>query len=202
MLFEGTPTYPHGDRYWAVVAKYKVSIFYTAPTAIRLLLAMGDELVTKHDRSSLRLLGTVGEPINHEAWMWYHDVVGEKRCPIMDTWWQTETGAHMITPLPGVTTLKPGSAAKPFFGVVPVLLDEEGMELVGEAEGLLCIKQAWPSMARTIAGDHERYQQTYFSMVPGMYFTGDGARRDSDGYFWILGRVDDVINVWEGGKQG
>ena len=156
VLFEGTPTFPEGDRYWAVVAKYNVSIFYTAPTAIRLLLAMGDELVKRHDRSSLRLLGTVGEPINHEAWVWYHEVVGEKRCPIMDTWWQTETGAHMITPLPGVTTLKPGSATKPFFGVVPAICDEKGNELEGEAEGLLCIKQAWPSMARTVAGDHER----------------------------------------------
>lgn len=195
LMFEGVPTYPSASRCWDVCDKHNVSIFYTAPTAIRALMGQGDELVTKTSRKSLRLLGTVGEPINPEAWEWYYRVVGEERCPIMDTWWQTETGAHMITPLPGVTDLKPGSATKPFFGVEPVLIDQEGNEIDGVGEGSLAIKSSWPSQIRTVYGDHERMVQTYFSTYPGYYFTGDGARRDEDGYYWITGRVDDVLNV-------
>ncbi|WNO08144.1 acetate--CoA ligase [Teredinibacter sp. KSP-S5-2] len=195
LMFEGVPTYPSASRCWDVCDKHNVSIFYTAPTAIRALMGQGDELVTKTSRKSLRLLGTVGEPINPEAWEWYYRVVGEERCPIIDTWWQTETGAHMITPLPGVTDLKPGSATKPFFGVEPVLIDQEGNEIDGVGEGSLAIKSSWPSQIRTVYGDHERMVQTYFSTYPGYYFTGDGARRDEDGYYWITGRVDDVLNV-------
>ncbi|WP_075186570.1 acetate--CoA ligase [Teredinibacter haidensis] len=195
LMFEGVPTYPSAARCWEVVDKHNVAIFYTAPTAIRALMGQGDEFVTNTSRKSLRILGTVGEPINPEAWEWYHNVVGEGRCPIMDTWWQTETGAHMLTPLPGAIDLKPGSATLPFFGVEPAILDAEGQELDGEAEGSLVIKSSWPSQIRTVYGDHDRLIQTYFSTYPGYYFTGDGARRDADGYYWITGRVDDVINV-------
>lgn len=195
LMFEGVPTYPDASRCWQVCDKHKVNIFYTAPTAIRALMGQGDEFVTKTSRSSLRVLGTVGEPINPEAWEWYHNIVGEGRCPIMDTWWQTETGAHMLTPLPGATALKPGSATLPFFGVEPVLLDGEGNIIEGEGEGSLAIKSSWPSQIRTVYGDHERLIQTYFSTYKGYYFTGDGARRDADGYYWITGRVDDVLNV-------
>ena len=196
LMFEGIPTYPDVSRFWQVCDKHNVSIFYTAPTAIRALMAAGDEPVKKTSRASLRLLGTVGEPINPEAWLWYHNVIGDGRCPIVDTWWQTETGAHMITPLPGATTAKPGSATFPFFGVQPVLLDDEGNELEGNpASGNLAIKAPWPSMMRTLYGDHKRFYETYFAMFKGYYFTGDGARRDEDGYYWITGRVDDVLNV-------
>ena len=196
LMFEGIPTYPDVSRFWKVCEKHNVSIFYTAPTAIRALMAAGDEPVKKTSRASLRLLGTVGEPINPEAWLWYHNVIGDGRCPIVDTWWQTETGAHMITPLPGATTAKPGSATFPFFGVQPVLLDDEGNELEGNpASGNLAIKAPWPSMMRTLYGDHKRFYETYFAMFKGYYFTGDGARRDEDGYYWITGRVDDVLNV-------
>ncbi|GIL91937.1 hypothetical protein Vretimale_18561 [Volvox reticuliferus] len=195
VLFEGVPTWPDAGRCWSIVDKYKVTIFYTAPTAIRALHAKGDAFVTRHSRSSLRLLGSVGEPINPEAWRWYYEVVGCGRCPIMDTWWQTETGAHMITPLPGATPLKPGCATLPFFGVEPAVLDEKGNELQGPCEGMLVIKRPWPSMMRTVAGDHKRFEQTYFSAYKGYYFTGDGCRRDADGYYWITGRVDDVLNV-------
>jgi len=196
LMFEGVPTYPDAGRFWDVCDKHNVATFYTAPTAIRALMACGDDLVTRSSRKSLRLLGTVGEPINPEAWNWYHRVVGEERCPIVDTWWQTETGAHMLTPLPGVTPLKPGSATKPFFGVQPCLLDDEGKEIEGNpASGNLAIKHPWPSQMRTIFGDHRRFYETYFSMFKGYYFTGDGARRDEDGYYWITGRVDDVLNV-------
>jgi len=195
LMFEGVPTYPDVSRCWQVVDKYNVAIFYTAPTAIRALMAAGSEPVTKCSRKSLRVLGTVGEPINPEAWEWYYKVVGDSRCPIVDTWWQTETGAHMLTPLPGATALKPGSATKPFFGVQPVLLDAEGKEIDGPGEGSLAIKASWPSQIRTVYGDHKRLVDTYFSTYPGYYFTGDGARRDEDGYYWITGRVDDVLNV-------
>ncbi|GAX81716.1 hypothetical protein CEUSTIGMA_g9144.t1 [Chlamydomonas eustigma] len=195
VLFEGVPTWPDAGRCWQIVDKLKVTIFYTAPTAIRALNAKGDSYVTKYSRSSLRLLGSVGEPINPEAWRWYYEVVGNSRCPIMDTWWQTETGAHMITPLVGSTPLKPGSATLPFFGVEPCICDEKGNEIHGEGEGLLMIKRPWPSIMRTVAGNHDRFEKTYFGMFKGMYFTGDGCRRDSDGYYWIIGRVDDVINV-------
>ncbi|OOY96309.1 acetate--CoA ligase [Solemya velum gill symbiont] len=196
LMFEGIPTYPDISRFWQVVDKHNVASFYTAPTAIRSLMGAGDEPVKKTSRKSLRLLGTVGEPINPEAWEWYHNVVGDERCPIVDTWWQTETGAHMLTPLPGATPLKPGSATNPFFGVAPVLLDDQGNEIEGNpAEGNLAIKQPWPSMMRTVYGDHKRFFETYFAMFKGYYFTGDGARRDEDGYYWITGRVDDVLNV-------
>ncbi|MBY6211794.1 acetate--CoA ligase [Microbulbifer agarilyticus] len=195
LMFEGVPTYPDASRCWQVVEKHKVNTFYTAPTAIRALMGAGDDFVTKCDRSSLKLLGTVGEPINPEAWEWYHNVVGENRCPIVDTWWQTETGAHMITPLPGATAMKPGSATRPFFGVQPALLDEKGREIDGEGEGALVMKASWPSMIRSVYGDHQRMIDTYFSTFPGYYFTGDGARRDADGYYWITGRIDDVLNV-------
>ena len=196
LMFEGIPTYPDISRFWQVCDKHDVSIFYTAPTAIRSLMAAGEEPVKKTKRSALRLLGTVGEPINPEAWDWYYRVVGESRCPIVDTWWQTETGGHMLTPLPGATPLKPGSATFPFFGVEPVLLDEEGNEIDGNpAQGNLAIKRPWPGQLRTIYGDHNRFYETYFSTYKGYYFTGDGAKRDADGYYWITGRVDDVLNV-------
>ncbi|RCL80486.1 MAG: acetate--CoA ligase [SAR116 cluster bacterium] len=195
LMFEGVPTYPDSGRFWQVVEKHKVSIFYTAPTAIRALMRDGDAPVKKHDRSSLRLLGSVGEPINPEAWMWYHKVVGDERCPIVDTWWQTETGGILITPLPGAIATKPGSATKPFFGIQPVIVDTDNRELEGVAEGNLCINQSWPGQMRTVYGDHKRFVETYFSAFEGRYFSGDGARRDSDGYFWITGRVDDVLNV-------
>ena len=195
LMFEGVPTYPDSSRFWRIVDKHAVNIFYTAPTAIRALMGQGDEPVRCTDRSSLRLLGTVGEPINPEAWEWYYNVVGDGRCPVVDTWWQTETGGILITPLPGATDLKPGSATRPFFGVVPALVDDEGNELEGAASGNLVIKRSWPGQMRTVYGDHERFVQTYFSSFPGYYTTGDGARRDEDGYFWITGRVDDVINV-------
>jgi len=195
LMFEGVPTYPDASRFWQVIDKHQVNQFYTAPTAIRALMGAGDSYVEKTSRESLKLLGTVGEPINPEAWDWYHRVVGDSRCPIVDTWWQTETGAHMLTPLPGVTELKPGSATQPFFGVQPILLDSEGSEIKGEGEGLLMIKASWPSQIRSVYGDHQRCVDTYFSPYPGYYFTGDGAKRDADGYYWITGRVDDVLNV-------
>jgi acetyl-CoA synthetase len=195
LMFEGIPTYPDAGRFWEVCEKHKVNIFYTAPTALRALMAQGDDFVKRSDLSSLRTLGSVGEPINPEAWEWYYRVVGNDRCPIVDTWWQTETGGIMITPLPGATDLKPGSATRPFFGVRPALLDEEGNELEGAASGNLVITHSWPGQMRTIFGDQERFHETYFSMYPGQYFTGDGCRRDEDGYYWITGRVDDVINV-------
>jgi acetyl-CoA synthetase len=195
LMFEGVPTYPDASRFWQVIDKHQVNQFYTAPTAIRALMGAGKEAVEKTSRSSLKLLGTVGEPINPEAWQWYYQVVGESRCPIVDTWWQTETGAHMLTPLPGATELKPGSASQPFFGVQPVLLDPAGDEIEGAGEGLLMIKSSWPSQIRSVYGDHKRCIDTYFSAYPGYYFTGDGARRDEDGYYWITGRVDDVLNV-------
>ena len=195
MMFEGVPNYPTTSRFWEVCDKHKVNVIYTAPTAIRALMQGGDAPVKKTSRKSLRLLGTVGEPINPEAWEWYYHVVGEDRCPIVDTWWQTETGGILITPLPGATRLKPGSATRPFFGVIPQLVDAEGKELEGAASGNLCIADAWPGMMRTVYGDHERFVQTYFSTYIGRYFTGDGCRRDEDGYYWITGRVDDVINV-------
>ncbi|WP_262693283.1 acetate--CoA ligase [Kordiimonas aquimaris] len=195
LVFEGVPTYPDAGRFWQVCEKHKVNIFYTAPTALRALMRLGDEPVKAHDRSSIRLLGSVGEPINPEAWLWYHRVVGEERCPIVDTWWQTETGGVMISPLPGATDLKPGSASKPFFGVQPALVDADGRFLEGATSGNLVIKDSWPGQMRTVYGDHERFIQTYFSAYDGLYFTGDGCRRDEDGYYWITGRVDDVINV-------
>lgn len=195
LMFEGVPTYPDASRCWQVIDKHGVNSFYTAPTAIRALMGAGNDYVTKTSRASLRILGSVGEPINPEAWEWYYHVVGDSRCPIMDTWWQTETGAHMLTPLPGAIDLKPGSATVPFFGVQPVLLDAEGKEIIGAGEGNLCIKAAWPSQIRTVYGDHQRCIDTYYSTYPGYYFTGDGARRDADGYYWITGRVDDVLNV-------
>lgn len=195
LMFEGIPTYPDASRCWQVVDKHQVNIFYTAPTAIRALMATGNEYLDKTSRQSLKLLGTVGEPINPEAWEWYYQDVGGSRCPIVDTWWQTETGAHMLTPLPGATELKPGSATLPFFGIQPVLLDNEGKEIEGEGSGNLAIKHSWPSQIRSIYGNHQRMIDTYFSTYPGYYFTGDGARRDKDGYYWITGRVDDVLNV-------
>ena len=195
LMFEGVPTYPDAGRFWQVVDKHQVNIFYTAPTALRALMGQGDEFVKKHDRSSLRVLGSVGEPINPEAWEWYYHVVGEGRCPIADTWWQTETGGILIAPYPGATALKPGSATRPCFGVEPCLVDDQGNELEGAVSGALCIKRSWPGQMRTVYGDHERFIDTYFKMFPGKYFTGDGARRDEDGYYWITGRVDDVINV-------
>ncbi|MDD9810877.1 MAG: acetate--CoA ligase [Gammaproteobacteria bacterium] len=195
LMFEGLPTWPDAGRFWQVVDKHQVNIFYTAPTALRALMGQGDAPVRKHRRDSLRILGTVGEPINPEAWEWYYHVVGEARCPVVDTWWQTETGGIMITPLPGVTALKPGSATLPFFGVQPALLDSDGNELDGAAAGNLVIKNSWPGQMRTVYGDHQRFIDTYFKAHPGHYTTGDGARRDADGYYWITGRVDDVINV-------
>lgn len=195
LMFEGVPTYPDASRFWQVIDKYNVNIFYTAPTAIRSLMAAGDEFVTRTSRKSLRVLGSVGEPINPEAWRWYHEVVGNSQCPIVDTWWQTETGGHLITPLAGVTDLKPGSASFPFYGVQPVILDKDGKELEGEAEGVLCIKDSWPGQMRSVYGDHKRFIETYFSQYAGYYFSGDGAKRDAEGYYWITGRVDDVLNV-------
>ncbi|HEX4881992.1 MAG TPA: acetate--CoA ligase [Porticoccaceae bacterium] len=195
LVFEGVPTWPDAARFWQVIDKHGVNQFYTAPTALRALMGAGDDFVTRTSRQSLKLLGTVGEPINPEAWNWYHRVVGESRCPIVDTWWQTETGGHMLTPLPGATDLKPGSATLPFFGVQPALLDAEGREIAGAGEGSLVIKASWPGQIRTVFGDHQRMLDTYFSTYPGYYFTGDGARRDADGYYWITGRVDDVLNV-------
>ena len=195
LMFEGVPNYPDSSRFWQVVDKHQVNIFYTAPTAIRSLMREGEAPVRATSRASLRVLGSVGEPINPEAWLWYHRIVGEERCPIVDTWWQTETGGIMISPLPGATALKPGSATLPLPGVSPVIVDGEGQVIEGAGEGNLCIAAPWPGMMRTLYGDHERFVQTYFSMFPGKYFTGDGARRDADGYWWITGRVDDVINV-------
>ena len=195
VMFEGVPNYPDSSRFWRVCDKHGVNVFYTAPTAIRALMREGDGPVKRTSRESVRLLGTVGEPINPEAWNWYYDVVGDGRCPIVDTWWQTETGGICITPLPGATDLKPGSAARPFFGVRPVIVDTDGNEIEGACEGNLCIADSWPGQMRTVFRDHERFVQTYFSQYPGRYFTGDGCRRDEDGYYWITGRVDDVINV-------
>ena len=195
LVFEGVPTFPDASRFWQVCDKHRVNTFYTAPTALRSLMRMGEEPVKKTSRESLRLLGTVGEPINPEAWEWYYHVVGDGRCPIVDTWWQTETGGHMITPLPGATKLKPGSATRPFFGVSPAIVDQEGNIQEGAAEGNLVITHPWPGQMRTVFGDHQRFIDTYFSTYPGMYFTGDGARRDEDGYYWITGRVDDIIIV-------
>lgn len=195
LMFEGVPNYPNWSRCWQIVDKYKVNIFYTAPTAIRSMMREGDGPVKATSRQSLRILGSVGEPINPEAWNWYYRVVGNENCPIVDTWWQTETGGILITPLPGATDLKPGSATRPFFGVKPAIVDNEGKILEGEAEGNLCILDSWPGQMRTVYGDHERFKQTYFAQFPGKYFSGDGARRDKDGYYWITGRVDDVLNV-------
>ncbi|SES43870.1 acetate--CoA ligase [Rhizobium sp. NFR03] len=195
LMFEGVPNHPDQGRFWEIIDKHQVNIFYTAPTAIRSLMGAGDAFVTRSSRKSLRILGTVGEPINPEAWQWYHDVVGDGRCPVVDTWWQTETGGHMITPLPGATPLKPGSATLPFFGIRPELVDAEGNVLEGAADGNLCIADSWPGQMRTVYGDHERFIQTYFSTYKGKYFTGDGCKRDADGYYWITGRVDDVLNV-------
>jgi acetyl-CoA synthetase len=194
-MFEGVPNYPTPSRFWEVIDKHKVNIFYTAPTAIRALMRDGDAPVTKTSRASLRLLGSVGEPINPEAWQWYHRVIGDGRCPIVDTWWQTETGGHLITPLPGATDLKPGSATKPLPGVVPEIVDSEGKVLEGAATGNLVIAESWPGQMRSLYGDHQRFIDTYFKTYPNKYFTGDGCRRDEDGYYWITGRVDDVINV-------
>jgi acetyl-CoA synthetase len=195
LIFEGVPNYPDPSRFWQVVDKHNVRIFYTAPTAIRALMREGEEYVRRTSRRSLRILGTVGEPINPEAWLWYFDHVGEQRCPIVDTWWQTETGGILITPIPGATPLKPGSATRPFFGIEPVIVDNDHNVINGPGEGNLCIARAWPGMMRTVFGDHQRFVQTYFSTFPGLYFTGDGARRDEDGFYWLTGRVDDVINV-------
>ena len=195
LMFEGVPNYPTSSRFWEVVDKHKVNIFYTAPTALRALMAEGEAPVKKTNRGSLRILGTVGEPINPEAWNWYNEIVGDKRCPIVDTWWQTETGGILITPLPGAIDAKPGSATKPFFGIKPVLVDNDNNELNGEAEGNLCIEMSWPGQMRSVYGDHQRFVDTYFKTFPGRYFSGDGCRRDKDGYYWITGRVDDVINV-------
>ncbi|WP_396643625.1 acetate--CoA ligase [Methylomonas sp. 2B] len=195
LMFEGVPTYPEPDRFWQVIDKHRVNIFYTAPTAIRALMAQGDAYVQRTGRDSLRVLGSVGEPINPEAWEWYYRVVGDQRCPVVDTWWQTETGGILITPLPGATALKPGSATLPFFGIQPAILDPEGHPLDGEAEGILVLTFPWPGQARSVYGDHQRFVDTYFSKFPGYYFAGDGARRDADGYYWITGRIDDVLNV-------
>ncbi len=195
LMFEGVPNYPDSSRFWQVIDKHGVNIFYTAPTAIRALMRDGDDPVKRTSRATLRLLGSVGEPINPEAWLWYHRVVGDGRCPIVDTWWQTETGGILISPLPGAVKLKPGSATRPFFGIEPCLVDAAGNELEGAASGNLCLKNSWPGQARTIYGDHQRFIDTYFTAYPGKYFTGDGCRRDADGYYWITGRVDDVINV-------
>jgi acetyl-CoA synthetase len=195
LMFEGVPNYPDPSRFWQIVDKHNVRIFYTAPTAIRALMREGEEYVVRTSRRSLRILGTVGEPINPEAWLWYYDHVGEQRCPIVDTWWQTETGGILITPIPGATPLKPGSATRPFFGVEPVIVDNDHNVISGPGEGNLCIARAWPGIMRTVFGDHPRFIQTYFSTFPGLYFTGDGARRDEDGFYWLTGRVDDVINV-------
>ncbi|MDC0980872.1 acetate--CoA ligase [Candidatus Pseudothioglobus singularis] len=195
LMFEGIPNYPDASRFWQVIDKHQVNIFYTAPTAIRALMGAGNELVQKTSRSSLKILGTVGEPINPEAWEWYYSVVGEERCPVVDTWWQTETGGHMITPMPFATELKPGSATKPFFGVEPQVLTESGEVLEGEASGVLVLARSWPGQMRTLYNNHERFMEAYFSTYPGKYFAGDGVKRDADGYYWITGRVDDVLNI-------
>jgi acetyl-CoA synthetase len=195
MMYEGAPNFPDNGRFWKIIDDHKVSVLYTAPTAIRAFIKWGDEWVHKHSLASLRLLGTVGEPINPEAWMWYHREIGKERCPIVDTWWQTETGTIMISPIPGAIATKPGSATRPFFGIVPEVVTKEGEPVPLGQGGLLVIRKPWPSMARTVWGDEERYRQTYFSQIPGSYFTGDGARWDADGYYWLMGRVDDVINV-------
>ena len=195
VMYEGAPNWPDEGRFWELIEKYRVSIFYTAPTAIRAFVKWGDDWPNRHDLSSLRLLGTVGEPINPEAWMWYHKVIGQERCPIVDTWWQTETGGIMISPLPGITATKPGSCTRPLPGVVPDIVTKDGQTVPGTNGGLLVMKQPWPSMLRTLYGDHDRFVQTYFSEIPGCYFAGDGARRDEDGYYWVMGRVDDVLNV-------
>src|SRR5690606_11932713 len=195
LMFEGVPTYPDASRFWQVIDKHQVNIFYTAPTAIRALMRLGEEPVKQASRRSLKLLGSVGEPINPQAWEWYHRVVGDGRCTIVDTWWQTETGGILISPLPGAIAQKPGSATLPFFGVQPALVDNEGVLLEGEAEGNLVITDSWPGQMRTVYGAHQRFIDTYFKTFPGMYCTGDGARRDADGYYWITGRVDDVLNV-------
>ena len=195
LVFEGVPNYPDAGRFWQVCDKHQVNIFYTAPTALRALMREGDNFVTKYNRKSLKLLGSVGEPINPEAWLWYHKVVGDSRCPIVDTWWQTETGGILISPQPGAIDLKPGSATKPFYGIKPVIVDDKGNELKGECSGTLCMSQSWPGQMRTIYGDHQRFIDTYFSAYDGKYFTGDGCRRDADGYYWITGRVDDVVIV-------
>jgi acetyl-CoA synthetase len=195
LMFEGVPNYPDPSRFWQIADKHNVRIFYTAPTAIRALMREGEDYVRRTSRRSLRILGTVGEPINPEAWLWYYDHVGEGRCPIVDTWWQTETGGILITPIPGATPLKPGSATRPFFGVEPLIVDNDGKVIEGTGEGNLCIARPWPGIMRTVFGDHQRFKQTYFSSFPGLYFTGDGARRDEDGFYWLTGRVDDVINV-------
>ena len=195
MLYEGAPNWPEGDRFWEIVDRHKVSVFYTAPTAIRAFMKWGTDCVRKHSLASLRLLGTVGEPINPEAWMWYHREIGHERCPIVDTWWQTETGSIMIAPIPGAVSTKPGSATLPFFGIEPEIVTKDGLPVPAGHGGLLVVRRPWPAMARTIFGDAERYKQTYWSEIPGSYFTGDGARRDEDGYFWLMGRVDDVLNV-------
>jgi acetyl-CoA synthetase len=195
VMYEGAPNWPDEGRFWELIEKYRVSIFYTAPTAIRAFIKWGDDWPRKHDLSSLRLLGSVGEPINPEAWMWYHRVIGGERCPIVDTWWQTETGAIMISPLPGVTATKPGSCTRPLPGVVPAIVTKDGTPLGENQGGLLVLQQPWPSMLRTLYGDHDRFKRTYFGEVHGCYFAGDGARRDEDGYYWVMGRVDDVLNV-------
>jgi acetyl-CoA synthetase len=194
-MFEGVPTYPNASRFWEIIDKFNVTIFYTAPTAIRALMGLGDNFVNSTSRETLRIIGTVGEPINPEAWKWYYEIVGKKRCPVIDTWWQTETGGILISPISGVTPLKPGSATLPFYGVKPSILDNDGKELKGECEGNLCIDNSWPGMMRTVYKNHKRFVETYFSSFSGRYFTGDGCKRDKDGYFWITGRVDDVINV-------
>jgi acetyl-CoA synthetase len=195
LMYEGAPNFPANDRFWKIIDDHKVTILYTAPTAIRAFIKWGDDWVHKHSLASLRLLGTVGEPINPEAWMWYHREIGKERCPIVDTWWQTETGTIMISPIPGAVATKPGSATRPFFGIVPEVVTKEGTPVPLGQGGLLVVRKPWPSMARTIWGDAERYQEAYFSEIPGSYFTGDGARWDADGYYWLMGRVDDVINV-------
>jgi acetyl-CoA synthetase len=195
LMFEGVPNYPDPSRFWQVVDKHNVRIFYTAPTALRALMREGEEWIRRTSRRSLRILGTVGEPINPDVWLWYYDHVGEQRCPIVDTWWQTETGGILITPIPGATPLKPGSATRPFFGIEPVIVDNDGKRVDGPGEGNLCLARAWPGMMRTVFGDHPRFVATYFSTFPGLYFTGDGVRRDEDGFYWLTGRVDDVINV-------
>jgi acetyl-CoA synthetase len=195
LVFEGVPSYPDASRFWQVIDKHKVNIFYTAPTALRALMREGDAMVKKTSRKSLKLLGSVGEPINPEAWIWYHKVVGDSRCPIVDTWWQTETGGILISPQPGAMDLKPGSATKPFYGIKPAVVDEKGNELSGACEGRLCMSDSWPGQMRTVYGDHQRFIDTYFSQHDGKYFTGDGCKRDEDGYYWITGRVDDVIIV-------
>jgi acetyl-CoA synthetase len=195
LMFEGVPTFPKPDRFWKIVEKFKVTQFYTAPTAIRALMKDGEDYPNKCDLSSLRILGSVGEPINPEAWMWYHKNIGKEKCPIVDTWWQTETGGILVTPLPGFVATKPGSATIPFFGVEPVILREDGTEAGVNEGGYLCIKKAWPGMMRTVYGDHKRFKDTYFVRFPGLYNTGDGARKDEDGYLWLMGRLDDVINV-------